>query len=63
MVRGLGQGPGKLQLVVLDSGIVASLNRTDFRNFFDTFTAVRVDPYSTHTVNNRFFDTHTLGGH
>jgi len=40
LVRGLGQGPGKLQLVVLDSGIVASLNRTDFRNFFDTFTAI-----------------------
>ena len=40
LVRGLD--PDKeAQLVILDSGIVASLSRSDFRNFFDTFTAVR----------------------
>ena len=39
LVRGLE--PGKqIQLVVLDSGIIATLSRQDFRNFFDTFTAI-----------------------
>jgi len=44
LVRGLDPTqPGDcsdMQLVVLDSGIVASLSKDDFRNFFDTFTAI-----------------------
>ena len=40
LVRGSLKDPDKIMLVVLDSGMVATLTPQDFRNLHDTFKAV-----------------------
>lgn len=40
LVRGPLDNPSQLKLVILDSGIVATLTPQDFRNLHDTFKAV-----------------------
>ena len=40
LVRGSLDDPSQIKLVILDSGIVATLAPQDFRNLYDTFKAV-----------------------
>ena len=40
LVRGSLDDPSQIKLVILDSGIVATLSPQDFRNLYDTFKAV-----------------------
>ena len=40
LVRGSLENPSQLKLVILDSGMVATLAPKDFRNLHDTFKAV-----------------------
>ena len=40
LVRGSIDNPSQLKLVILDSGMVATLSPQDFRNLHDTFKAV-----------------------